>query len=116
MNGCTGFFSYQDTALPEYSYSNHLNHPNSVLLYKTCPASYRGSAMSSDASMKYVSPGLHDLYKILQFRGHFGRVIHVVLLNCLRLKFRRVVNTQLFRNEKLISDKAKSLPFSKEGV
>lgn len=79
MNGCTDFYSYQDTALAEYSYSNHLDNPNSVLLYKTRLASYRASAVSSDASMKYVSPGLHDLYKILQFQGHFGRVIHVVL-------------------------------------
>lgn len=79
MNGCTDVVCYQDTALAEYSCSNHLGNPKSVLLYKLCPTSYRGSAMSSDASMKYVSAGLHDLYRILQFQGHFGQMIYLVL-------------------------------------
>lgn len=78
-NGCTDFVSYQDTALAEYSCSNHLDNPDSVLLYKSCPTSYRGPAMSSDAPMKYVSPGLRDLYRILPFQGHFGKVIYLVL-------------------------------------
>lgn len=47
--------------------------------------------MSSDAPMKYVSPRLRDLYRILQFQELWKSDLFGALLAC--DKFRRGMNT-----------------------
>lgn len=79
VNVCMDCVSYQHTALAEDSCSKHLANSNSALLHQSCPALYRGPAVSPGAFMQRVSLGLCDFYSIFQCQGHFGRVIHLVL-------------------------------------